>query len=144
MDAVVIKYCDSCARRIIASWQGWPHKNAVPLLPKLESGSCPECSGSSPLLSNRITWFNYHSRYNTGLPDYWLLQVDGDRPNWGQPYFAEGTCPKCHSRTVISEMKNRDKSHELMHNCPSCGVQRLPANRVLRQSPSLAKPPPRR
>ena len=77
----------ACATRILASWQGWRHKDVVPLLPRLESGYCESCGGSAPLNSERITWYNYHGQYNTGLPDYWLLKIEGERTNWGLGYL---------------------------------------------------------
>ena len=124
------EYCVTCATRILASWQGWPHKDVVPLLPRLESGYCESCGGSAPLNSERITWYNYHGQYNTGLPDYWLLKIEGERTKWGLPYYAEGACPKCRSHTIISEMKYPNGKHELMHNCKECGLRKVRANQA--------------
>jgi hypothetical protein len=118
MNATSTTYCETCGTKILGAWQGWPHKDVVPILPKLESELCPSCGGGAALTSNRIAWFNYHGRFSTGLPEYWLLQIGGDTTHWGLPYFAEGQCPKCHSRTIVSEMKYPNGTHELMHNCP--------------------------
>lgn len=121
MEPVSTEYCKSCATRILASWQGWPHKDAVPLLPRLESGICESCGGSASLNSERITWYNYHGSYNTGLPDYWLLKIEGGG-RWGLPYYAERLCPKCRERTIISEIKYPNGEREHMHNCKKCGL----------------------
>jgi len=135
MEPVSIQYCESCATQILASWQGWPHKYVVPLLPRLESGSCGLCGGSVPLYSERITWYNYHGPYSTGLPDYWLLKIEEERTKWGLPYYAEGVCPKCRSRTIISEMKYSNGKHEFMHNCKECGLRKVRANRAAQPTP---------
>ena len=78
--------------------------------------------GATGVPSARIAWLNYHSKFNTGLPDYWLLVVR-ERPNkWGLPYFAVGTCPRCGNASVISEMKYPNRTRELKHNCRTCGI----------------------
>ena len=59
------------------------------------------------------------------LPDCWLLKVDGERRKWGRPYYAEASCPKCKERTIVSEMNYPNGTHELMHNCPACGLTRV-------------------
>ncbi len=119
-------YCEICSEAILSSWRGWPHKDVIPLLPRIEFGKCPCCSNeASPgLVSSRITWFNYHGAFSTGLPDYWLLVIDGDRKKWGLPYFAEGVCPLCKGRSAISKMKFPNGTCELMHNCEKCGLSR--------------------
>jgi hypothetical protein len=125
MDAQASIYCESCAAPWLGAWKGWPHKDTLPLLPRLDVSPCRSCGGTSALRSERITWFNYHSEYSTGLPDYWLLKIDGERTRWGRPYYAEGACPKCGTRTIVSQMRYPNGTHELMHNCPSCGLRRL-------------------
>lgn len=125
MDAMSLTFCQTCATRILATWQGWPHKNVVPMLPHLEASACATCGGTTPLRSDRITWYNYHGEFNTGLPDYWLLKIDGDTTKWGLPYYSEGMCPRCHAQTVVSEMAYPNGKHERMHNCQLCGLIRV-------------------
>lgn len=117
-------YCLKCSKSILDSWQGWPHKDAVPLLPLQVSGTCENCKAEAQaLVSSQITWFNYHSEDNTGLPDYWLLQIDGDRTKWGSPYHSEGICPVCSNRSIISQMKCPNGKVEFKNNCLECGVK---------------------
>ena len=123
MTAQEFHYCENCSKDILAEWKGWPHKNAIPRLPTVTAGKCEECGESGILSSNRITWLNYHSEYSTGLPDHWLLVIDGDRTKWGRPYYAEACCPTCGHRTIVSEMKYPNGKCELKHNCDDCGVK---------------------
>jgi len=122
MTEQAIQYCQQCARRILEEWKGWPHKNPIPLLPKIVEGKCAICGNSAGLDNSRITWFNYHGEYNTGLPDYWLLVIDGDRTKWGKPYYGECVCPICGKPAVLSEMNYPNGKHELKSNCTRCGV----------------------
>jgi hypothetical protein len=115
-------YCKSCAESILKQWKGWPHKDAVPLLPKSIGGKCEICSGNETVASTNIAWLNYHSEYSTGLPDYWLLVVNPHGNKWGFPYYAEGACPKCNNRTILSVMNYPNGLQEIRHNCQQCGV----------------------
>lgn len=126
MEQQTINYCEVCATGIIGSWKGWPHKQAIPILPKIEGESCPSCDGAKSIVNKRITWFNYHSEYSTGLPDYWLLEVDGSRKKWGHPYYGECKCPKCGKASILSEMKFPNGKQEFKSNCPQCGVRNIP------------------
>lgn len=128
MKQQIIKYCEICARRIISEWRGWPHKQVLPDIPKIENGLCTDCGNSSSLASERITWFNFHSEFNTGLPDYWLLEIDGARTKWGHPYYGECKCIKCSEKAVLSEMKFPNGKHEFKCNCSQCGVQKADNN----------------
>src|SRR5919201_6176588 len=94
-EPTVFPLCLRCAEPALRAWKGWPHRDAIPVLPCLEAGTCPNCGGTEELQSSRVTWFNYHREYSTGLPDYWLLVPDGKRVKWGRPYYSEGRCPKC-------------------------------------------------
>jgi hypothetical protein len=126
MNPQEILYCENCAKTLLHNWRGWPHKQNVPVLPRIQEGVCESCGqANTPISSSKIGWLNYHSEFSTGLPDYWLLEVKASRPKWGKPYFAEGICPRCAVRTVISQMLYPNGTGELMHNCPKCGV--LPA-----------------
>ena len=118
-----IAYCRACAQSAFEAWRGWPHRDAVPLLPRLDAETCAICANAEAVYGDVIAWVNYHGPYNTGLPDYWYLAIDGDPSHWGLPYYAEGVCPKCRTRTVISEMKYPSGTRELMHNCERCGVR---------------------
>ena len=73
--------------------QNWPHKAAVQLLPKLDAGKCIQCgkSAAKPLLSYQILWHNYHGEYNTGLPDYWLLDMNCGTERWGLPQLPNSS-----------------------------------------------------
>ena len=135
-------YCETCATRTLAVWKGWPHRDAVPLLKRLEAGVCSSCNGTSVLRSERVVWFQYHSEFSTGLPDYWLLKIDCLRAKGrGLPYYAEDSCPKCKGRTVVSEMRYPNGRHELMHNCPSCLCSRVRSitTKVWSRDPSIDK-----
>jgi hypothetical protein len=129
MEPTSMVYCLSCATMALAAWKGWPHKAVVPPLPVLVDGSCISCGATDGLASERIRWENVHEEYNTGLPDYWLLQIDQGVEQWGRPYYSESLCPKCRKRSIVSEMKYSSGSRELMHNCLTCGVRRLAGSR---------------
>ena len=117
-----MKFCRQCSQAILAGWKGWPHKDAVPLLPRMSDGHCETCGGEQALNNEDIIWLNYHSKYNTGLPDYWLLKI-GIPNKWGRPYLSEGECPRCKSRTIISEMIFPNGKRETKHNCEKCGIR---------------------
>jgi len=119
-----VDYCLKCSADILNGWQGWPHKVAVPLLPQMVHGHCTVCDGIDVLHSDRITWFNYHSDFNTGLPDYWLLKINGERTKWGLPYLSECECRKCGGRAIVSEMNYPNGKYETKSNCEACGVLR--------------------
>jgi hypothetical protein len=92
--------------------------------------------------SARINWHNYHRQYNTGLPDFWLLQLDDDslKRHWGLPYYTEARCPKCRARAIVSEMKFPNGDRELKVNCQRCGVVPLAPKR---SPPDREQPWPR-
>jgi hypothetical protein len=115
-------YCKNCTQSIIKSWKGWPHRDIIPLLPRIIDGVCEMCSNNDGLDSSKIQWYNYHSEFNTGLPDYWLLEVRSQINKWGYPYYGEGDCPQCNKRSIISQMKYPNGVFELAHNCTECGV----------------------
>lgn len=120
-----IQYCESCTKKILRKWKGWPHKDAVPLLPKLVDGICPKCGEKSILENEKITWFNYHGEYNSGLPDFWLLQIDGITKKWGHPYFCECKCNTCGETAIVSEMNYPNGTHEFKCNCENCGISNI-------------------
>jgi len=122
MEQQTIQYCEECAKKMLPVWKGWPHKQAVPMLPRIKGGSCLKCGGNTCLANESITWFNFHSEYNTGLPDYWLLEINGSRKKWGRPYYGECTCSKCGEPSILSEMKFPNGQQEFKCNCKQCGV----------------------
>ena len=128
MELQHIEYCEDCARKILSEWKGWPHKQAVPILPEMKDGSCSVCGSRNVLVNNRITWFNYHGAFNTGLPDYWLLEIDGARTKWGYPYYGKCTCVHCKSPAILSEMRFPNGKQEFKCNCENCGVMRAANN----------------
>jgi len=124
MEQQFTEYCEDCARKVLPEWKGWPHKQAVPMLPEMEGGTCPECGSTDSVASNRITWFNYHGEFNTGLPDYWLLEINGERTKWGYPYYGKCTCVRCKGAAVLSQMRFPNGKQEFNCNCGQCGVTR--------------------
>ena len=115
-------YCLGCGQQILNVWKGWPHKDSIPLLPRIIDGSCEKCGGAEVLKTSTICWLNYHSEYSTGLPDYWLLITQSQKNKWGLPYFGEANCPKCNNRAILSQMKYPNGSTEICYNCEKCGV----------------------
>jgi hypothetical protein len=118
-------YCISCSQSILDSWKGWPHKDSIPLLPRIIDGRCEKCGGTECLEPSTICWLNYHSEYSTGLPDYWLLKREPQQNKWGLPYAGETNCPKCNNRAIVSQMKHPDGNIEMYHNCENCGVLKV-------------------
>lgn len=126
MELEIRSYCRTCTESILGRWKGWPHRDSVPLLPSLTDEPCAACGQLIKVDSVTIAWLNVHSRYSTGLPDYWVLSIDGGVRAWGHPYYAEAPCPRCGSRAIVSEMKSSNGERELRCNCSTCGVRRLP------------------
>ena len=119
------KFCLNCSTKALSSWKGWPHKKKIPNLPKLDSGICATCGSSEILNSTSINWFNYHSEGNSGLPDYWLLQINEERYKWGFPYFSTSECPRCKKQAVVSQMCYPNGKVEFKTNCSSCGIRNV-------------------
>jgi ribosomal protein S14 len=123
-----IQYCAKCSPAILGEWKGWPHRDCVPHLPRIISGSCEVCGsvGSDYISNTDIAWLNHHGPYSTGLPEYWLLVIsEGWLSKWGSPYYAETNCRKCGGRGIISEMKYPNGTRELASNCQICGVKKV-------------------
>lgn len=51
-----------------------------------------------------------------------LPVVDGERLKRGHPEFAEGVCPKCRERRIMSELEYPNGEHRFMHNRNERGV----------------------
>jgi hypothetical protein len=80
-------------------WRGKDReKLRLPDLPRLRDGRCPECGSTEALVPDRIYYRNYHGPFNTGLPDYFVLEIvetaDSQRyachRKWGNPYIDAG------------------------------------------------------
>lgn len=108
------EYCRSCALTALTRWTGSPHKNAVPLLPKVVKGRCQRCGGSEIIESCTIAWIKQ--------PDRWALAEVGQENEWGRPYFSEMPCPKCQQRSIVSEWRRQEGAIEYKANCALCGV----------------------
>ncbi len=91
--------CRTCAEWAFARWRGWcsagtetwQQKPNLPDVPLLDGGVCPRCQGSIGVRPEEITYHNFHGPSNTGLPDYYFLDLDpanrtfGEK--WGRPYL---------------------------------------------------------
>lgn len=119
-------YCSNCSQEILGGWQGWPHKDSIPLLPRMIGGSCEKCGATEFIVPTAISWLTYHSSYSTGLPDQWLLKIQNHLNNWGQPYFGEISCPNCNSRATLSQKNYPNGTVEICLNCDNCGVIKTP------------------
>jgi len=119
-------YCLPCAEQQLAEWEGWPLKQAVPLLPRLLDGTCEACGagGRAQLPSHCLGWINIHALNNTGLPNYWKILTTATR--WGCPYYGETTCPRCAGRAIVSQMIFPGGSQDFAGSCDNCGLVRLP------------------
>lgn len=125
MNPSVTSFCALCSRELLGEWKGWPLRDPIPELPRMNSPKCGSCGNSEvPLLSTQIFWLNCHGPYSTGLPDYWLLVTDRETW-WGRPYFGEVSCHKCGRSSVLSQHGDaRNNSFEYKINCASCGLVR--------------------
>ena len=119
-------YCIKCSQEILGAWKGWPHRDPIPLLPRMIDGRCENCCGTEFIVPTTISWLNYHSADSTGLPDYWLLRVAAQLNNLGQPYYGEINCPNCNCRSTVSQMHYPNGTDELCLNCANCGVIIVP------------------
>src|SRR5262249_7786449 len=96
-------YCRESGERLLTKWKGWPHRDALPTLPRLLAGACETCGGVEGFKPSTISWLNIHGAFSTGLPDYWIL-ITSQPNDWGQPYYSESNCPRCHGRSIVSQM----------------------------------------
>jgi ribosomal protein S27AE len=120
-----ITYCLPCSKVILETWKGWPHRKAVPMLPNLDGNECEKCGSSQSLSGHKITWLNCHHEFNTGLPDYWLLEIEGKAVKWGRPYLGQEECTRCGTIAVVSEMNKSSNRRELKINCAKCGLVKM-------------------
>ena len=118
-DSVI--YCLPCSKIILESWKGCPHKKAVPMLPNLDGKECGKCGSNQPLSGHKITWLNC----GCGLPDFWLLEIDGRMIKWGRPYLGQEECPRCGATAVVSEINKTRNRPELKINCGKCGLVKM-------------------
>lgn len=118
-------YCKKCSVHILKRWKGWPQKDKIPQLPRIIDGSCEICRGREELHAEDISWRNYHSEFSTGLPEYWLLEINKPKNKWGLPYFSESSCPRCKGRSIVSQMHYPNGTSDICHNCSKCGVIKI-------------------
>ena len=108
--------CRNCANGAFLLWKGWCSRDArdwnvteqqrayVPFLDLIEVGGvCPQCQSSDLVPTDSIYFVNFHGPGNTGLPDYFTLEIkegiDENRKQFlrkfGRPYFESplGTIP---------------------------------------------------
>lgn len=114
-------YCHECAEQKLSQWRGWPHRSPpIPYLHPLGEGNCEACGSDEKLSNTRIFWRNVHEEHNTGLPNYWLLEIDADHfySKWGQPYLDKMLCRKCKSPATISVF-GPNKNY-IKYNCQTC------------------------
>lgn len=114
-------FCAACSNPILETWKGWPHVNAIPFLTPVNGPTCRSCSSTRLLNPEDIRWVNVHGAGNTGLPDYWLLQVylDDLCRSWGRPYLDQVKC-SCGADAVVSEFGHAGFEYAI--NCGKCGV----------------------
>ena len=103
-------FCLDCAKAAFRAWRGWcsfgttnwsqqrKEGLALPDLPRLQEGRCPQCGSTGSLGPEQIFYVNVHGPWNTGLPDYFVLktadgadlQIVGFHRKWGRPYADTG------------------------------------------------------
>ncbi len=132
------QFCRSCAQDILLPWRGWGHLDVVPWLPRIVDGACEDCGADRSISSTRIVWVAFHEEFNTGLPNYWLLYMQGtmvrasyltedqvlsNATKWGLPYYGFGKCPRCGDEMVLSQFTGGPFPGEnIRNNCRRCDV----------------------
>ena len=119
MDKLETHYCKTCAVKAFSKWKGRPHKDVLPLLPKIVSGTCQRCSGAESISSYNIAWLSHK---NEDAPAYCTLVEVAYTNDLGLPYFSEMRCPKCQQRSIVSEVNLPDGGTEYKCNCQLCGI----------------------
>lgn len=77
------RFCRPCSLPRIAEWRGCPrgfgpcraNTPAVPDLPVLSGGTCPNCGGSDGVPMDHFVFQNVHGPDNTGLPDFFVIEM---------------------------------------------------------------------
>lgn len=122
--STTLNYCKPCTKIALAEWQGWPHRDhPIPFLVALtDNETCNVCSSNETVSNEQINWVNYHSAYSTGLPDYWLLQIDAEEEykRWGKPYSGQQKCLSCDNSAIISEHKPTPSKTDIAIHCYKC------------------------
>lgn len=105
------KFCLACARAAFRVWRGWcsygtehwnqtrKEKLALPDLPRMQKGECPQCRSTESVIAESIYYRNEHGPGNTGLPDYFVLEIVeageysrcASQRKWGRPFVDGGT-----------------------------------------------------
>lgn len=91
--------CLTCAEWAFSRWRGWcsfgterwRDKPDLPDVPLLEGGKpCSRCAGTTTVRVEQVYYHNIHGEYNTGLPDYFVLEIHSsdtsDMRRWGSPF----------------------------------------------------------
>ena len=121
MDKLETRYCKTCSLKAFATWKGSPHKDVLPLLPRLVGGKCQKCADTQSIVSGDIAWLGHHGEQGTGS-GYWSLGELAHANNRGLPYFSEMRCPKCQQRSIVSEMNLAGGTTEYTCHCQLGGV----------------------
>ena len=99
---------------------GWPHRDAIPVLPVLDqAGAILWVDINLVESQHRVVESSRRVQHRTtGLLDagYWCIE------QWGSPYYALDRCQRCGLGVVISEMRFPYGDRELKANCQNCGV----------------------
>lgn len=108
--------CSECAKWAFKQWRGWcayglDDPPPVPDVPRLVEGCCPRCQATEGVDPNRVGYANVHGAGNTGLPDFFVLQIfdspgRGSWDRWGTPYRD----PKV-GRVPLEELPKRYPPH---------------------------------
>lgn len=115
-----MNFCFSCSKNELAEillWRGWPLRTRLPYIKLFEDSACPKCLSEKMINdASHFVWLNIHEPYNTGLPDYWKIQIesDGITQKWGTPYLRNILCG-CGASAVLS-----DHLGEKAVSCPKC------------------------
>lgn len=90
----MVLLCRQCAETAFGEWKGWPERNPVPRIPKMEDGICPTCRSTLAVNPEHIVFHNIHGWHSTGLPDYFILRIFEPGSSeyeflkkWGLPYI---------------------------------------------------------
>ena len=121
--ARLLNFCFDCARQKLETWQGWPQKGqSIPYLQEIGGENCVDCGSARKVSSDRIYWVNVNGEYSTGLPDYWLLEIDADHwyEKWGRPYLNTVKCKECSSPAIMSEKRFPSGKRRLRCECVTC------------------------
>lgn len=107
----ISKYvCRHCAKGAFLLWKGWCTRDArewsrktqerafIPVLDLIRVGSsCPQCQSSDLVNTDSIYFVNFHGDGNTGLPDYFTLEILEDIDENRKQFLRKFGRPYCES-----------------------------------------------